>query len=361
MRRVLTMLLYLLAFFGIIYLVVKYLVPYFAPFLLAVVLAVLVEPMVQFLSFRGRVPRGVAVGVALTLILAVAGTLTFIIASRLITEMLELSRSIPKYFETSGEVVSLIRSKWAELVALLPADMAERLPEEITYAIQSEWRETYGALRNITKSALESLINAFGMLPNLMLTAVVTFVATFFLSRDRALISNFVADFVPEPFMDRVSRLRSEFLDSTVGFIKAQLTLISITTVLTTVGLYLVGSDYALLLGLVAGILDLIPLIGPTVIFVPWVLYTVLSGDTVFALKLLLVYATVGTVRQAAEAKIVGERIGVHPFATLLSVYLGLKLFGVWGFIIGPMVAIVLKAMVHAGFLPLTRGTTKGV
>ena len=72
-----------------------------------------------------------------------------------------------------------------------------------------------------------------------------------------------------------------------------------------------------------------------------------------FAVKLLIVYATVSALRQMTESKVVGDQVGLHPLAVLLSIYLGIKFFGALGVVFGPLITILLKAMITSGLLPI--------
>jgi len=129
-----------------------------------------------------------------------------------------------------------------------------------------------------------------------------------------------------------------------------------LTTAATTLGLVLLQAPFAVLLGFTSGILDVLPLIGPALLFVPWSAYHILFGDVMFGVKLLGLYAGVSIVRTLAQAQVIGDRVGLHPLAALASLYIGVKLFGAAGVVIGPLTAAIIQAMRDLGMLSLNGG-----
>ena len=90
-------------------------------------------------------------------------------------------------------------------------------------------------------------------------------------------------------------------------------------------------------------IIDALPILGAGAILLPWVVLAILLGDFKLAVGILIVYFIVLSVRQMLEPKLISENIGVHPLITLISMYSGFKILGVSGFLVGPVVMIILK------------------
>ena len=90
-------------------------------------------------------------------------------------------------------------------------------------------------------------------------------------------------------------------------------------------------------------IIDALPILGAGAILLPWVVLAILLGDFKLAIGILIVYFIVLSVRQMLEPKLISENIGVHPLITLISMYSGFKILGVSGFLVGPVVMIILK------------------
>jgi predicted PurR-regulated permease PerM len=110
---------------------------------------------------------------------------------------------------------------------------------------------------------------------------------------------------------------------------------------------------------LVVGFLDILPILGPGALFVPWSLWEIASGNGSFGFELLVLYGIIVIVRQVLEPKIVADSIGLHPLATLVGMFVGLKAAGVMGMFLGPVILVLFQALRRAGLLPVYNGTNK--
>ena len=173
-------------------------------------------------------------------------------------------------------------------------------------------------------------------------------VATFFISKDLPQIREFIWSKLPKEQRQQVRSVFGDLLRTAWGYLKAQAILITITTVLTTFGLWIVGIQSWLSAGLVIGILDLLPVVGPTVVFVPWIIYLFVVGNTGLAFSLLVIYGIASGARSLFEAKVVGDFVGLHPLLTMIAMYSGVLLWGVKGIVLGPVIFILAKAILRA-------------
>lgn len=204
----------------------------------------------------------------------------------------------------------------------------------------------------LTTTVLHTLLAVLLGLPNVLLVAVLAVVAAFFLVRDKRIVASVLEWLMPPGMRHRLPSLRIEVIRGTLGFLRAQVFLVATTAVTTTMGLLLYGSHYAVLLGLVAGLLDLIPFLGPTALLAPWAAVMFVLGQPVAGLELLVVLAGVALIRQLIEPRLLGAGTGLHPLTALVALYVGIQLFGPIGFVIGPITAVVLKAAARAAGLP---------
>ena len=90
-------------------------------------------------------------------------------------------------------------------------------------------------------------------------------------------------------------------------------------------------------------IIDALPILGAGTILIPWAVISFALSDIKLGIALIIIYLFVLSVRQMLEPKLVSQNLGVHPLITLISMYSGFKIFGVIGFLVGPVVMIILK------------------
>ncbi len=136
-----------------------------------------------------------------------------------------------------------------------------------------------------------------------------------------------------------------------LGFIKGRILMLIIATLISGIGLFLIGTRYWLLIAIAIGILDNIPPVvgGPGIIFTPWVAVNVITGDLDRAVYLTILYLVIFSVRQLSEPKIMGDSVGIHPLIMLIAIYGGIVFFGFLGIFLGPIIAILIRAATLSG------------
>jgi sporulation integral membrane protein YtvI len=110
------------------------------------------------------------------------------------------------------------------------------------------------------------------------------------------------------------------------------------------IGLLILQVPSAFTIGLMIGLVDLLPYLGVGIVLVPWAIYTLLIGDMVLGVGLSILYLVILIVRQIMEPKVLASSVGLDPLATLIGMFVGLKLFGVLGLLIGPVSLIIIDA-----------------
>ena len=138
------------------------------------------------------------------------------------------------------------------------------------------------------------------------------------------------------------------------GYLKAQFILSGITFVLMLVVLMLLGQDYAFILALLLAFLDFLPLIGTSIVLVPWGIAQIIMGNLWTGIFLILLSWVCFFIRRIIEPKVMGTQTGLHPLMALLSIYVGLRAYGVWGAILGPIVVMVALNLVKSGLFDAT-------
>lgn len=329
---------------------VQFAVGYLLPFLLAVMVAVLIEPVVGFFEKRLHMNRGISVALVLLLVLLLFTVFIVAGVAQIYVELEKLSKSFPSY-QTILEKYQWIMHQNDELQNLLSRwDISEGQQKAVDRVLQ----DTYAFITENFRILMSQLLGLLAKLPKLITIFMISFIATFFISRDRRVFSRMFWRLIPQKWQKKLRMVKDDITVAVFRFIRAELILISITTIISIVGLEIMSADYALIIGFAAGALDLIPVIGPSLIFIPWSIYSMITGNFGYGVGLLIIYGVMAVTRQLAEAKIVGESIGVHPLAALVSMYVGVKLFGVSGFILGPATVIILKALIKAGIITIS-------
>ncbi len=311
------------------------------PFVLAIVVAILIDPLVDLLEMKFKFSRGLAVVLVLALLFVILMLVIIFVISRLVIELSDLYQQVPIYTNTWYNYILGAIENIRNYLSSNP------LPQEAQNALRNSMNTVIDTTGSIIAVTINFLFGFLTGLPGFITILIVAALATFFISKDKVYLTQLFYQSIPKKFIKPASTLINHISAALVGFFRAETILISITASLTIIGLYLIGVDYALTIGIVVGILDLLPILGPGTLFIPWAIMAFVSGRISLGLALLIIYGIITTVRQLIEPKILSQSIGLNPLATLLALYLGLKFIGVWGIIIGPFLFIVLKGIIN--------------
>lgn len=175
--------------------------------------------------------------------------------------------------------------------------------------------------------------------PELLVSFLVTVCAAYYLLAEPALPLKALCLFTPRRLHGRMADIYAHTLAAFAAYLRAQAAVVLQTLLLSLLGLKILGVDYVLLLGVLIALLDLLPMIGPGTLLLPWAGLAAWQGDGRLALGLLALLAVIIIGRQIIEPRIMGAGLGLHPLATLLAGFLGLMLFGALGLLLGPLLA----------------------
>ena len=129
-------------------------------------------------------------------------------------------------------------------------------------------------------------------------------------------------------------------------YFRVQLIIMSINIVVCSTAFLMIGNPYAILLGVLTGIIDALPIFGTGTVLIPWAVGSLLFGRVKNAVILVVLYIVTYFVREIMESKCMGDRMGIAPFTMLAVIYIGILVYGVVGFILGPISYCIIKALV---------------
>jgi predicted PurR-regulated permease PerM len=315
------------------------LAPVLSPFVFAALLGWLGDPLVDRIERRG-LSRNAAVllvfgGMMLVLVLALV-----LLVPLLERQIVTLVQSLPRYRDwLVGTVVPWLEHRTGmQLMAWLD-------PEQLIDLVRSHWQQAGGVAKAVLGTLSRSGFALLGVVANVVLLPVLTF---FFL-RDWDVFVERVAALVPRDHQATVSRLALASSDVLGGFLRGQFLVMLILGVLYGIGLWAVGLDLGVLIGVLAGLLTFVPYLGPaTVVVFGGIASLVQYGDWPHLLGVLAVFG-VGQVIESywLTPKLVGDRIGLHPVAVIFAVLAGGQLFGFLGMLLALPVAAVANVLLH--------------
>ncbi|SHF78174.1 sporulation integral membrane protein YtvI [Ornithinibacillus halophilus] len=327
-------------------------ISYILPFLIAIVIAIILHPFVHALE-KIKIPRTLGTISALSIIFCIFIGFLFLIVSEIIQGTAYLSEKIPSYFES---FVSLTED-WITN-QLLPiyhnfSSYFHALNESQQTSIQDY---VQNLLNDIATTGGTLLQDFFKNIPNYIATVpssfsflIFTLLATFFITKDWNTIRFFVKKHTPAQVQAYTGNFITHLKKALSGYVKAQLLLITISTVIIFIGLIILKVEHALTITLLTVIFDVLPFIGTGVIFIPWIVYTFLVADYSMTIGLTILYMCVIISRQLLEPKILSSSIGINPLVGLIILFVSFQIWGVLGILLAPMLIILVNVLLESG------------
>ena len=322
--------------------IVWLLAPVLTPFVCAALLGWLGDPLVDMLEVRGR-SRNVAVTMVFSLMLLLLALVLVILVPLIEGQVATLVQSVPRYRDWLLETALPWIERRSGMQLRVWLDM-----DRIIEFVSGHWEGARGVATTVLGYVSRSGFAVFGWIANLVLIPILTF---YFL-RDWDVLVARVRLMVPRDHVATVERLARESNEVLTAFLRGQLLVMVVLGVMYGVGLWAVGLDLGILIGIIAGLLTFVPYLGPASGVVLGVLAALFQyGDWQHVAAVLAVFGA-GQVIESywLTPKLVGDRIGLHPAAVIFAVLAGGQLFGFLGMLLAlPMAAVanVLLRFLH--------------
>ena len=326
------------------------------PFLLAYLLSRVVRPLSDRLTRKTKLPRGASAAI---LVVLATGAITALLVGgvmRVIRELTRLAEELTADTEGLTAAVDSLLSKISSLSSHIPfLRRFEDAPfyTDLCNAVDS-WVET-GVARlteAITARLPDAAMSVVGFLPAAFIFITVTLLACYYFTADNGRLSRGVSAFfsrlTPAPLRDRLPPIGRRLRRLGRQYLRACLLLGLLTFCLSFIGLAILRIPYAFVLALLLAAVDLLPLLGTGIILIPWAVISMLLGQVKLGIGLLALYAVSTLTRQILEPKLIGDGLGLHPLLSLFSMYAGLRLLGVWGMILAPLVTAGVRVIFGA-------------
>lgn len=311
--------------------------PIYLPIILAVVLTFILNPLVQRLSCLRLwpsarcLPRGLAVAIALAGAVAVLAVTVGFIFSPFVSEFNRFVVNLPTYIERIQSLTGVLQEQASSIA--LPANIRGMVDQVLSSA--ASYAVTLG------RRALGATV---GFASQVVELVVVPVLAYYFLKDWRELKASAV-DALPPAWRVRGRGIVEEMALVVSGYIRGQALVAVIMGLLVFAGMYLLGVDYPLVLGLLAALTETIPIIGPIIGAAPAIFLAYLMSPAL-AVKVVVFFLVIHQIENhVIVPKVMGRSIDLHPVTVIISLLIGGHLLGIVGMILAVPVAALLKVL----------------
>ena len=319
----------------------------FSPFLLAFLAAWALSPAIRWLHSRFRLPRQASTLALLFLVFAALGGILWALVNAAVGEIASLAVDWQGMLSSFEALVTDLGARFSRGMDLLPASLRDTVDALVERLFA--WLEA--VIPGLLSRGMDYAANVARALPSFAVASVVFVMAAYFFSVDFPRFRTAAVDKLPQGPRFLLSQIKRAASAGFGGYLRSQLILSVGVFFILLVGFFLIRQPYALLLALGLAVLDFIPILGSGTVMVPWAATDVLLGNFRHALGLMAVWGLVALFRRVAEPKILGDQTGLSPLLSLCSVYVGMKLRGVAGMILGPILCLVALNLIRSGVL----------
>ncbi|GAB3799942.1 sporulation integral membrane protein YtvI [Virgibacillus kimchii] len=333
-----------LIFLGIIVILAAiFILPISIPLVLALITALILNPLIRLTQRKTKINRKLSVIIVFTLFLMVVAFIGATVISKAVTEVVNLVEDVPAYVNQMNQIYQT----WEEELQGFTDDLPAEFVDEVTKGIESNLHTLSETVRE--KITLDNIAQIFAKIPEYLISILVYLIALFLFMLELPILKTKMYQLFTKETAEKVSFMNARLASVFFGFFKAQFLVSMIIFAVTLIGLFIIIPEVAIIMSLIIWAVDLIPIIGSIIVLGPWAAYALLAGDTVFGIQLAVLAIVLLAIRRTVEPKVMGEQIGLSPLATLISMFLGLQLLGIWGFILGPLLVIVFTSAKEVG------------
>ena len=296
-------------------------------FFISVILVSAMEPAVNFLQ-RKKIPRTLTVSIIYILLLAIIGIAISFLIPPLIAQIQDLSQNFSQYAAKIesflGPVNDFIKTNHINLGT---TQFLGNVGSSLSSATGNIFSETVGVFSGL-------------------ISAVVIFSLAFYMSVEENAIIGFIISVAPIKHKEYARSLTERIKYKIGRWLLGQIFVMLIIFILDSIGLYLVGVPYPLILGLFAGVMEIVPYVGPVISGIPGVILGFLISPTTGFLALLVYFIAQQFEGNVVVPLVMKKAVGLNPITVILALLAGAKLGGFLGVILSIPVAAAVGLVI---------------
>lgn len=304
---------------------------FYVPFLIAYLISLIVDPVIKWINKKTNLSRKTSSIIILaTLFLFLIGII-ILGGVKLISETTNLLGGLNSYLDKAMKLMNEITNS-INIYNL-------NLSEEVIKVFETSTTDFINSIVNYIQNFLTKFIKYITSLPNILINIIITILATYFITSDKFYILDRMEHHLSKKMVGKIMVHVKQITSSLGKYLKAEITLSAITFVVVLTGLnifYLLGMEveYPILIALLIGFVDALPILGAGSIMIPWSIILFLNKNNSLAFSILGLYIFTLIEKQFLEPKLVSNNIGIHPIFTLIAMYTCFRLIGVIGLLV---------------------------
>lgn len=319
----------------------------FAPFVIGWIISCIANPLVCWLEKITKIQKKFGSAIIIIVVIGAVISLLYWSISLLFKEIGGWIVSLPALFDSVTLELKELADNLSGFLNLLPQGLRDA---------GKDFMDNLGSKLGILASELGEPTMVWAgdvakQIPSVIIGIFIVILSSYFFVADREAVVTWVKKAIPQAVFRRFSMAFSYFKFAVGGYFIAQFKIMAVVSSILLIGLLLLKVEYAFVLAILIGFLDFLPFFGTGTVFIPWSIYTLLTGNYMRALFLIVIYVITQVVRQLIQPKLVGDEVGLKPLPTLILIYIGYRLGGfVWMILAVPLGMILINMYQSGGF-----------
>jgi len=308
------------------------------PFIIGFAIAFIMQPITGFfhkrLKMKKNIPSLLASVVVYLLIFALSALLFYNIILEAKQILVSLSKTNP---ELILRPVKNILNEVGVYLRNIDPSFSETTGHQLSQLLRNDL--------NVISRALNTFLSITLSIPMWITIIFIVMLSTYFFSRDMTKIKRNILSIFSDSGKEKFGRIWSNSVYILTKYIKAYSIIYALTFIETLIGFLILKVEYAVTLSIISAVADIIPVVGIAVVYIPVSLIYILMGDYFTGIGIIALFILISIIRQVAEPKIVSDSLGMHPVASLIVIFIGLKAFGFIGMIYLTFLIVFYKVL----------------
>lgn len=313
---------------------------FYLPFLFSFLIAMMLEPVIKLFMNKIKLTRKLSSIIVMGIFIVI---LTLIIGWGISTLFSETNKLVDN--------ADIYINKFQELFNNLSnSKLVNKIPNELKDLIFMSKDDILKTLLNTLNRFFELFKNFIMSIPNFFIILFFSLIALFFMCTDKIYMIDQIEHHLPDKWAKHFLLHLREIVRKLIKYLEAEAILVMISFFVSLVGFWIfnligIKVQYPLLVALGIAFVDALPILGSGTAMIPWAIIEAINGNFSYGIAIIILFVIMMVVKNFLEPKLVSKHIGIHPVFTILAMYTGLKLIGITGLIVGPVLLIIIKEM----------------
>ncbi len=319
----------------IVYFIMRFTLKYMFPFVIALIFAFMVQKPAKYISGKICIKKQAAALILVLLfyllLIGAAALLFWLVGIKGISAISQMYINKKSIAETTG----FISGKFEKIVLMFPDSFGVTLKKALG--------DTFGMLFEKAAEFVSVFAANFAkLIPGIILGITVSAVAGCYFAKDYDKLLKFLKSITGSERYGKIRVIKDIIINNVFKIIGGYLILAGITFAELTVGFLILKIKFPVFIALIISLVDLLPILGAGVVILPWGIIEIITGNIGKGIGLIILFVLVTVIRNFAEPKIIGKQTDINPLLILITIFVGLKISGVFGMFFLPLTVITV-------------------